>query len=61
MLVVTRKTGEAIRIGRDILVKVWHTPDGHIRVGIDAPRELPIAREELGSPELAKRTEARRA
>lgn len=61
MLVLTRKNGEAIRIGRDILIKVWHSPEGQIRVGIQAPRELPIAREELGAPELLKREESRRA
>lgn len=44
MLVVTRKDREAVKIGDDILVVVWRTNDGRIRVGIDAPRSIKIAR-----------------
>lgn len=44
MLVVTRKDREAVKIGDDILVVVWRTDDGRIRVGIDAPRSIPIHR-----------------
>jgi carbon storage regulator len=60
MLVVTRRDGESVRIGPDIEVKVWHSPEGQIRVGITAPRDLPIARKELGEPSHLKREETRR-
>lgn len=52
MLVITRREGEQFRIGGDIIVKVtaiFGTPDGGLkaRVGITAPREIPILREEV--------------
>lgn len=47
MLVLTRKVGEGVRIGDDILVRVLEEKDGRIRIGIEAPREQRIFREEL--------------
>jgi len=60
MLVVTRRDGESVRIGKDIEVKVWLSAEGQIRVGITAPRDVPIARKELGEPNLLRREEVRR-
>ena len=54
MLVVTRRHGESVLIGDNIEVKVWHSAEGQIRVGIEAPRDVPIARKELGAPSLSK-------
>lgn len=47
MLVVTRKAGEGIVIGDDITVKVIEAKGGNIRIGIDAPRECKIYRQEV--------------
>lgn len=47
MLVVSRGEGEAVLIGRDIRIVVVRTGLHKIRLGIDAPRELNIAREEI--------------
>lgn len=47
MLVVTRKTGEGIIIGDDIKVTIIELKGGGVRLGIDAPRELKVHRQEV--------------
>ncbi len=47
MLILTRKVGESIRIGDDILVKVVEIRGGQIRLAINAPLEVRILREEI--------------
>lgn len=47
MLVLTRKPGERIWIGEDISVTVVRVTGGGVRLGIEAPQELPVIREEL--------------
>lgn len=53
MLVVTRKDRESVRIGEDILVTVWRTNDGRIRVGIEAPKNLRVERVGRSAPRAA--------
>ncbi|WP_457577851.1 carbon storage regulator CsrA [Desulfomarina sp.] len=47
MLVLTRKTGEGILIGDDIILKVIECKSGAVRIGIDAPRNKNIYRQEV--------------
>ena len=47
MLVLSRKVGERILIGENIAVTVVRVGPGIVRLGIDAPRDLVIVREEL--------------
>ena len=47
MLVLSRKVGERILIGDNIAVTVVRVGPGIVRLGIDAPHELVIVREEL--------------
>ncbi|MFW6171417.1 MAG: carbon storage regulator CsrA [Planctomycetota bacterium] len=47
MLVLTRKVGEQICIGGDIHVTVLAIHKGRVRLGVSAPRELPVHREEV--------------
>ena len=47
MLVLSRKNGEALRIGSDVLVRVLVSSRGQVRLGIEAPPELLVLREEL--------------
>ncbi|MEO2022799.1 MAG: carbon storage regulator CsrA [Pirellulaceae bacterium] len=47
MLVLSRKVGEQIQIGDEITVTVVRIAGGNVRLGIEAPKTTPIAREEL--------------
>ena len=47
MLVLTRKSGEAIRIGDDVRVVVVEIRENQVRLGIEAPIEQPVHREEI--------------
>ena len=47
MLVVSRKIGERILIGDKIVVTVVKIGSGGVRIGIEAPTEMAIIREEL--------------
>lgn len=47
MLVLTRKVGEAICIDENITVTVVKLSNGRVRIGIDAPKDIPIFRGEL--------------
>ena len=47
MLILTRKSGETITIGEEIKVKVLSIKGGQVRIGIDAPREVVVNREEI--------------
>ena len=50
MLVITRRVGEKVRIGRDIEVMVSYVRDGRVRLAIKAPPEVLVARTELLDP-----------
>ena len=47
MLVLTRRGGESVRIGDDITVTILADRGLQVRVGIDAPRHIPVHREEI--------------
>ena len=47
MLVISRRLNERILIGDSITITVVRIGPGNIRIGIDAPKELNIVREEL--------------
>jgi carbon storage regulator len=47
MLIVTRRPGERIMLGPDITVEVMEITGSSVRIGIAAPRSLPVYREEL--------------
>jgi carbon storage regulator len=47
MLVLSRKTSEAIRIGPDVRITIVRVGPNNVRVGIEAPKDLNIVREEL--------------
>ncbi len=47
MLVVSRKVGERILIGDNVVVTVVKVGNGGVRIGIEAPREMAVVREEL--------------
>ena len=47
MLILTRRIGENLRIGTDVMVTILDVKGRQVRVGIDAPRSLPVHREEV--------------
>ncbi len=47
MLVLTRRPGESIVVGDNIVVTVIEIKGGQVRIGIDAPRDVDVYREEI--------------
>lgn len=47
MLILTRRLGEGLKIGDGITVKVVDVKGKHVKIGITAPNEIPIYREEV--------------
>lgn len=47
MLIITRRAGEKIVIGDDIVVQVMEVSGNTVRLGIAAPKSLPVYREEI--------------
>mgnify|MGYP000330101070 CR=1 FL=1 len=47
MLILTRKANQTVNIGDDIRIKIVEIGNGYVKLGIEAPREMPIYREEL--------------
>jgi carbon storage regulator len=47
MLILTRRIGETVKIGNDISVVVLGVKGRQCRIGIDAPKDVDILREEI--------------
>jgi carbon storage regulator len=47
MLILSRRVGETITIGPHIVVKVLGVNGAHVRIGVDAPRDVEVHREEI--------------
>ena len=47
MLVLSRKSGESIYIGDDIEIMVIRIDETKVRIGIKAPRSMPVHRNEI--------------
>ena len=55
MLVLSRKEGESIIINENITIVVARIQGGKVRIGIEAPKDVPVRRQEL-HPEQAWNT-----
>jgi carbon storage regulator len=55
MLILTRRVGERLVIGDDVTVAVLGVKGNQIRIGIDAPREVQVHREEIHQRILKER------
>ena len=47
MLVLTRRIGETLIIGDDISVRILAISGNQIRIGVDAPKDMPVHRKEV--------------
>ena len=56
MLILTRRVGEAMKLGEDITVTVLGVRGNQVRIGIDAPKSVAIQREEIYSTAVTDRT-----
>lgn len=54
MLVLSRKPGERIMIGDSVTITVVRIGPNNVRLGIDAPRDMNIVREELCGRSVAE-------
>lgn len=55
MLILTRRPGESIMIGDDVKVTILEIKGRNIRIGITAPRDVAIDREEVAMRKRAER------
>jgi carbon storage regulator len=58
MLVLTRRMGETIRIGPHIVVTVLGVNGSHVRIGVEAPKDVEVHREEIFERIKRERTTA---
>ena len=47
MLILTRRVGETVVIGNDVTVTVLGVKGNQVRLGVNAPREVAVHREEI--------------
>ena len=54
MLILTRKAGESLNIGDDVIVAVLGIHGDQVKIGIDAPRDVAVDREEIHKKKQAE-------
>ena len=47
MLILTRRPGESLRICDDVVITVLSLKSGQVRMGIEAPKHIPVHRQEV--------------
>ena len=47
MLIIRRRAGESLFIGDDVEIHVLEVAPSYVKLGIEAPREVPVLREEI--------------
>ncbi len=47
MLILTRRVGETLMVGDDVTVTVLGVKGNQVRIGVDAPKDVAVHREEI--------------
>jgi carbon storage regulator len=47
VLIITRRPGERIMLGEDVSIQVMEIVGNQVRIGIQAPKSIPVYREEI--------------
>lgn len=55
MLILTRRPGESIMIGKDIVVTILAVDRSQVRVGVKAPKQVDVDREEVAERKARER------
>ncbi|MDE2220932.1 MAG: carbon storage regulator CsrA [Gammaproteobacteria bacterium] len=58
MLILTRREGESVRIGDDVTVTVLRVKGSQVRLGVNAPKDVAVQREEISDRMRAEVGEA---
>jgi len=61
MLIITRRPGEKVMLGDDVVIEVIEVSGASVRIGIDAPKSIPVYREELWKAVKAENEAAAKA
>jgi len=61
MLIITRRPGEKVMLGDDVVIEVIEVSGSSVRIGIDAPKSVPVYREELWKAVKAENEAAAKA
>ena len=57
MLILTRRIGESLKIGADITVTVMGLKGTQVRIGIEAPKDVTVLREEIADKFKSKESD----
>ena len=61
MLILTRRVGETLMVGDDVTVTVLGVKGNQVRIGVNAPKDVPVHREEIYQRIQKEKSEAQQS